>query len=250
MDLDDAVDELIKKNAKQATDDELVSTIDDSIFFRRNSVNLVIGRRSSGKTHTVLREIIKCLMLAKTNKDVPPYTQVWYVSDKQSDDTVEKLRPLIEKYVQFSWIETNDAMQLFKALELGKAQINEDGFAGCLNAEHLPRGVIPHTFVLFDDAIGQFSRTTELARKLYQTRQSRITAFLMLQDVNGLNASMKSNVNSLVLFGGFPKHKLDVLLYQMPPIEDFTFEDYAMLSPRDCIIADFEDGSLDTRIRA
>ena len=243
MDVNDAVDKLIESRAREPTSDELVSVIHPDIFFRRNSVNLIIARRSGGKTHLVLREILKCMLLGHKE-----YTQVWYISDKCNDDTVSKLKPLLEEHIQFNWITTKEAPTLFRALEFGKANPDEAEFRDCLNASELDADQTPHTFILFDDCIGLFNKTDALAKKLYQTRQSRITAFLMLQDVSGLNPSMKANIDSLVLFGGFPKHKFNVLFYQMPPAQ-FDFEDYAELGPKDCVVIDFIDGSVDYKYR-
>ena len=247
--IDDEVDELIKRSESELnafnSDDELISEIDENVFFRKNSVNLVCGARGSGKTHCVMREILKCLML-----DAAPYTQLFYITSKYSDDTVKKLQPLLEKYIQFNWVETKDALQLIQALEYGKANLdNEREFRKCLNAEHLPPDVIPHSILVLDDCIGIFNKTDELARKLYQTRQARITAFLLLQDVNGLNCSMKANIDSLVLFGGFSKHKFNMLLYQLPPTQNFTFELYARLTKEDYIIIDFASNTFNIHIR-
>ena len=54
---DDLLDSMIVQ--KQANPNEVQEIIDDEIFFRYNSVNLVIGKRGSGKTYTTLREILK-----------------------------------------------------------------------------------------------------------------------------------------------------------------------------------------------
>ena len=239
-DIDTVVDRLISQQSHtKKKRGELVEMIHPDIFFKFNSVNLVIGRRGSGKTHMVLREILKCKMLG-----IREYTQVWYVTDKERDDTYEKLEKLLEDKIQLNWITTKEAPQLLDVLEKGKANLAEHPeFRECLNCEDLPPSIIPHTFIVFDDCIGLFSRTTALAKKLYQTRQSRVTAFLMMQDVQGLNPSMKANVDSLILFGGFPKHKFCSLFYQLPPV-DFSYEQYWALRQQDYALLDFVDGDV------
>ena len=243
--LNAAVDRLIatttKKNVKP---DELVTEISPDVFFKYNSVNLVIGRRGSGKTHMVLREILKVMLLGHKE-----YTQLWYVTDKEHDDTFDKLSPLLLKHLQLSWINTDEALQLLEALEKGKAQMDEHPeYRECLNADG--REGLPHTFIIFDDAIGLFSKTSNLAKKLYQTRQSRVTAFIILQDVQGLNSSMKSNVDSLVLFGGFSAHKFGILFYHLPPTSDqLTFDEYSRLSPQDAVVVDFVDDRTNILVR-
>ena len=52
---------------------------------------------------------------------------------------------------------------------------------------------------------------------------------------------MKANVDSLRLFGGFPKHKYNVLMYQMPPI-DIDYEDYSLLDQNGYLEVDFISG--------
>ena len=244
--IDDDVDELIECALDRCSeaDDQLVSPIDKDLFFRRNSVNLVVGRRGSGKTYLVLRELLKCLMLGHTE-----YTQLFYISDKYSDDTLKKLQPLLEKYIQFSWVETKDALQLITALEFGKANMSEPKFRESLNAQSLSYDVIPNTFLIFDDAINLFSKPSELMKKLFQNRQARITAFVIIQDVQGISSSFKSNIDSMVLFGSFSAQKFQVLTYQLPPIPGFSFTAYSRLGNKDCVIIDFQTSTLTTRFR-
>ena len=243
--LDAAVDRLIEVSTRGSVkEDELVSTIDPRIWFRYNSVNLVVARRGSGKTHMVLKEILKLMMLGHKE-----YTQLFYVSDKTRDDTFEKLSPLLLKYLQVTWVTTDEALTLFQALEKGKAHLTErPEYKECLNAESLQDGRLPHSLILFDDCAHLFSKPSELSKKLFQNRQSRTTIFLMLQDVTSISASVKSNINALVLFGSFSAHKYNVLAYQLPP-NDFTLEDYNQLGPNDYVLIDFEDGTYSIHYR-
>ena len=235
MDLNDRVDMLIQSQAKQTDADALVSEIHPDIFFKYNSVNLVIARRGAGKTHLILREILKCVMLRECK-----YTQLWYCTDKENDDTFNKISPLLENYLEVHWIKTSEALQLIKALELGKSELDNPEYRKALNANSEE---MPHTFILFDDCVYLFSKPSELTKKLFQNRQSRTTIFLMLQDVQGISPSAKANVDSLVLFGGFPPHKFNVLMYQMPAIENADFETYKTLTPQDYMLIDYVDST-------
>ena len=53
---------------------------------------------------------------------------------------------------------------------------------------------------------------------------------------------MKANVNSLLLFGKFPKHKWNLVTYQLPPT-DCSFEIYQELEAEDAVLFDYEDGT-------
>ena len=95
--LDDLLDSMIVQ--KQANPDEVQEIIDDEIFFRYNSVNLVIGKRGSGKTYTTLREILKLPLTGHRE-----YTQINYITSKARDDTVDKFRDAFaQNHLYFNW---------------------------------------------------------------------------------------------------------------------------------------------------
>jgi hypothetical protein len=72
-------------------DEQLQSIIDPELLFRRNSINLYIGRRGSGKTYNVMREIIKLSHL----KNVGGYNLFVYITDKTSDAAVNEMLGLV-----------------------------------------------------------------------------------------------------------------------------------------------------------
>ena len=249
--IDSEVDELIACGTKSEEEcsDQLVSEIHPSLWFRRNSVNLVVGARGSGKTWGTLREILKCLMLRETDEHIPPYTQLFYINSKYADDSVKQLQPLLERYIQFHWIQTEDALKLIQVLEYGKANLDEPEFRNCLNADYLSEGQLPHSLLLFDDCAYLLSKPSELLKKLFQTRQARLTVFLMLQDPQSISVSAKSNLDSIILHGGFSRQKFNVLFYQLPPIEGFTYEIYSQLRKEDYVFIDFIKGTFSFQYR-
>ena len=251
--ISDKIDKLIPHQKKDAT----VKLIHPFILFYRNSVNVVIGRRGSGKTYNTLREILKLPELDPANNYM--YTQIFYVSDKAMDDTVSLLKPLFPDTLQFIWMQTSKALNLLNDLGALKAKIADpsntipsetltfykmkdtvEDARKKLNAEHLPPKAIPHTIVMFDDCLSLFSKTTPLAKKLYENRQIRATVFMLLQDVSGLSPSMKSNTNALQLFGGYSRQKFNVLFYQLPPVET-QYDDYKHLGVSDSYWFNFEN---------
>ena len=251
--LTEKIDKLIPTQKKDAT----VKQIHPFILFYRNSVNVVIGRRGSGKTYNTLREILKLPELDPENNYM--YTQIFYVSDKAMDDTVSLLKPLFPPTLKFIWMQTDKALNLLNDLGALKAKIADpkqeipadlrsfykikdsvEDARKLLNAEHLPDRVIPHTIVMFDDCLSLFSKTTPLAKKLYENRQIRTTVFMLLQDVSGLSPSMKSNTNALQLFGGYSRQKFNVLFYQLPPVET-QYDDYKQLGVSDSYFFNFEN---------
>lgn len=224
MSLDHLLTRFVQERSGRAESDETQSVIHPSIRFRFNSVNLVIGKRGSGKTFSTMRELLKLpLLLGPTN----PFTQIHYVTDKVRDDTVDKFKELFaEAGIFFNWVPTKNAERLIEGLSRVKANMGDDPvMRKCLN--YHGKG-LPHTIIVFDDCIGLFKKDSPLSKKLFENRQSRITYFLLLQDTQGLSPSMKANIDSLTLFGGFPKHKFQILMYQLPPV-DLSYEDYSEL---------------------
>lgn len=255
--LNELLNEKIKSKTSRRSSDSTVTKLHDYILFYRNSVNVIIGRRGSGKTYSTLREILKLPELDENNFN---YTQVFYVSDKAMDDTVTKFKPLFPPTLQFIWLPINHAMALFTDLGRLKAKLANPDYKIPketldfyqmkdtvedakikLNAEHLPPDVLPHSIVLFDDCLALFSKTTPLAKKLYENRQMRATIFMLLQDVSGLSPSMKSNTNALQLFGGYSRQKFNVLFYQLPPVNT-DYDEYRTLGVEDSIYFNFETG--------
>ena len=249
--LNDMVDALLFQ--KRTRSDEVQAVINPDVLFRYNSVNLVIGKRGSGKTYMIGREILKLALL-----DDKPYTQVYYVTDKERDDTFEFIQKVCPKWFQICWIKTENAVKLIETMSKAKAKMldekwsseHQDKVIEIKKALNVQEGQeLPHTMIVFDDCIGLFKKDSNLSKKLFENRQSRITYILALQDVSGISPSMKSNIDSMVLFGELPKHKFNILTYQMPPEEGCDWETYSRLMKEDYMFVDYVDGSVQTVYR-
>ncbi|KAA6361777.1 MAG: hypothetical protein EZS28_042696, partial [Streblomastix strix] len=97
----------------------------------------------------------------------------------------------------------------------------------------------PHTLVLFDDAMSVFkNKQLPLVKKLFKSRQLRITYFLCLQDIIGLDASIKANIDTIQFFGGFNRQKFNLFYYQssIPIDKDKVWEQYINLTKRQALI--------------
>ena len=228
----------------------MVTEIHPDIYFKYNSVNLVVGKRGSGKTYTTLREIFKLPLYFPDGQN--KYTQIHYITDKENDDTVDKFRDLFEQAgMFFNWVPTENAEEVITGITAVKKLMANDEFKDnepenyqlskdCLNYNG---NELPHTIIIFDDCMGLFTKDSSLSKKLFENRQARITYFLLLQDGFGVNAKMKSNIDTLVLFGGFSRQRLTPLLYELPP-NDFDYSAYTRLSSHEAFIIDLKDGSV------
>lgn len=246
-DINSYIDCLVQQKEVPTEADSTVQPLHPDIWFKLNSVNLVIGKRGSGKTYNTLREIIKLpLLLGEDN----PYSQVHYITDKYDDDTVSKFKPLFdEKGLFFNWCATENAFTVIDAISRVKHVLREppaddpEFVARAREVLNCKDQRIPHSIVIFDDCMGLFSKESQLSKKLFENRQARITYFLLLQDTKGISTTMKSNVNSLVLFGGFAPQKFNYLFYQVQSM-NLSYADYALLDSRQAVCIDFNDNSV------
>ncbi|KAA6370362.1 MAG: hypothetical protein EZS28_034112 [Streblomastix strix] len=106
----------------------------------------------------------------------------------------------------------------------------------------------PHTIVLFDDAMSiSKNKNNPLYKKLFKNRQPRITYFLCLQDIIGLDASIKSNVDTIYFFGGFNRQKFNLFFYQssLPIDKETLWNEYVHLGKREALLVQYNnDGTM------
>jgi hypothetical protein len=193
--------------------EQLQSYIDDELNFRRNSINLYIGRRGSGKTFNVIRELTKLSHLPNYGG----YNSFVYCTDKTNDSTVNELLQLVKlntRIVSYDDMRTFlpdliDAKSAYQEV-LDKELVNDiddDCRNDLLTAVDVAEfgDSTPGTIILYDDAINIFKypKNRKLLDLLHQNRQPRITYFLCLQDAFGIPPQIKRNLDSCILFGGF-----------------------------------------------
>jgi hypothetical protein len=206
--------------------EQLQSVIDPELNFRRNSINLYIGRRGSGKTYNVLRELIKLSHLP----DQGGYNSFVYCTDKTNDNTVKELLGLIKLRVR---VVTYADMKPFLTDLVNAKNAYEDVIANGLQDEITDERredlfntiddsdftqQTPATAILYDDAINIFRKPKNkmLSDMLHQNRQPRITYFLCMQDAFALPPQIKRNLDTCVIFGGFNDNQMmSMLLRQL-----------------------------------
>jgi hypothetical protein len=101
--------------------------------------------------------------------------------------------------------------------------------------------VVPHSVILFDDAINIFKETKfkQLKNLLFQNRQPRFTIFICLQDLFSIPPQIKRNADSIWIFTGFTdKMMFNILCKQFgsPVPADELWEIYQQLEYRNAMI--------------
>ena len=230
----DKVDKLLRKIAKD-TDltHELQTEIDPSLRFRRNSVNLFIGKRGSGKTYNVFRELLK-LKYVRNHC----YSKLLYVTDKPNDPTFERIADELPFEVDI--VPYSEAVEAIREIADAKAAVKEmrekhidssmleddskDQIESALGESIDKTRDVYHTAVLLDDAQNMFQQKTkankDLIKLLFENRQPKITYFICLQDAKGLDTSLKENADSVWVFGSFSQQKFMYTVRYIPCDED------------------------------
>ena len=210
--------------------DELQTEIDPSIYFRRNSVNLLVGKKGSGKTYNVFREVLKLKFV-----DNHHYTKMLYITNKPYDPTFRRIKDLlpitVEKITYDQAVEKiNELSEAKKAImEIKDHNINTDDLDHqeldqVLGTDITGQGDVFHSIVLLDDCQFLFEKRTRenlaLWKLLFENRQPKITYFLTLQDPKGLDSSIKEALDSVWVFGGFTQMKFNYIMRNIPHEHD------------------------------
>ena len=70
---------------------KLIRNIHSEISFKLNSFNICIGKQSTGKTTSVIKELIKLSLL-----ELPEFHLIIYVNNNDSDITFNKLKDYVK----------------------------------------------------------------------------------------------------------------------------------------------------------
>ena len=77
MSVNDVVDNILNKELNKDTKNKLITYVDD-VNFKYNSFNICIGKQSTGKTTSVLKELIKMSL-----KNITAFHMIVYVSNNR-----------------------------------------------------------------------------------------------------------------------------------------------------------------------
>ena len=242
------VDEILNEELNKNTKNKLINYIDKDINFKYNSFNICIGKQSTGKTTSVLKELIKLSL-----KDIKSYHLIIYVSNNSSDDTFNNLY----KYINIPIVKTDyeHLDKQFEQLIKLKDEYNKmvDGvipknneilrylYVSNFNNKRL------HTFILMDDAAFILKNDKSVWNKwLCQLRHLNTTVFMCVQIWKSINPSLKTQITSIHLFPGYSRQQVNYIYNQI--CVDMKFEDfyelYVSIPSKHKLIIDLVDTSI------
>ena len=259
----DLYNEINEALNNESIETEAITKIHPEINCYYNSVNLFVGRQSSGKGFQALTEIIKI-------SRVSPITHLLiYVSKygTQSDKTFESLKHLIKipiLYVKYEDKDDRDkdSVQVFSKVMCYKRlydeiktnhledEIDEQQKQELFDVLHINSFEQPtlHTLILLDDCANNSLLLPKafFAEALAVCRHNHTSFFLTVQYFKSVSTTIKANVSTIFIFGLYSKQQLNVMLYQIPT--HYTFEEiyelYKQLEKHDCLIVDVNTGDI------
>lgn len=225
--------------------DNLQHDIHPEVNLRYNTVNIFVGQRGSGKTYNGFNEA------ALISRIKSKFHLFIYVSNNPNDETYKKFKSLIllpTVLVSYENAEDtiNDLREYKQAYDEIKAKHLENKITDdCLdeirsnlkikdmNAKSL------HTLIMYDDALEVFKKpSSKQFRWLMENRHFRATYILCIQDWKGISPELKANIDSIWLFGGFPRNRYCYIYNQLscPMDRDVLYDIYRALCKRDVVV--------------
>jgi len=223
-----------------------------------NSVNIAVGRQRTGKTFSILKEIIKI-------SSVHPETHLLiYVNQSGSpnaDSTMTALNKLVK--VPIVYVSEDEFIPLIKNIIAYKELYNtikdqhlEERIADEQQAELFETLHINdysrqwlHTLILLEDCAKSKLLTNEKSyvnQLMTKCGHIQCSFFLAIQYWKALNANIKANVSSIFIFAGFSRQQLSYILYQtnLPYSLSEIYDKYKLLNGHDKMIVDSYGGEV------
>ena len=226
---------------------KLKSKISDNINFKYNSFNIFLGKQGTGKTTSILKELMK---LSTIKND---YHLIIYVSNNSSDDTFNKLKNYINiPIVKTDYQHLNQQFeQLIKLKDTYNKMIDgqipkSDEILANLYINDFSKDRL-HTFILMDDAAFVLKNENNPWFKwLCQLRHLNTTVALCLQIWKSINPSLKSQITSINIFKGYSRQQLNFIYQQIAVDVDFNefMRMYNKLNTRQKLIIDCVEGEI------
>jgi hypothetical protein len=216
------------------------------------SVNVFVGRRSSGKTYTCIKELSKIFRASERTH------LLVYISKNPNiiDPTFNELRSFMRFPIVFVSADEADEYikhliaykTVYEKIAEGDEELDEMEEEDLLNSlarsDFSVKGL--HTIIFLDDSANSrlLKSNSYICSLLSENKQPRFTFFINIQYWKGINVPIKLNINLLFIFRTFSKQQISYILQQgslETPFEEF-YEIYRHLSLRDKVIFNCDNG--------
>ena len=226
MTINEYVNDLLDYELNKDTLNKLISYIDKDINFKYNSFNICIGKQGTGKTTSILKELIKLSM-----KNIDSYHLIIYVSNNSSDDTFNNLY----KYINIPIVKTDyehldkQYEQLIKLKDIYNKMIDGEieNDKNILEALYINNFNLKrlHTLILMDDAAFVLkNENSKWFKWLCQLRHLNTTIFMCIQIWKSINPSLITQITSIQLFPGYSRQQINYIDNQI--CVDMKFDDF------------------------
>ena len=216
---------------KDVSNNALIKCIHPDINVRYNSVNVIVGKQSLGKTVVALEEIIKISLLGTHHLLI-------YVTKNgdENDLSFQSLKHLIK--IPYVTVSEKDSKPFIEELIAAKNLYYQ------IRREHLENKIVPeqrealfevlhvddfdkptlHTLVLFDDISNNKLFSSEesfFSQQIRRCRHTNMTYFLLIQGWKGIKPHVKNEITTLFIFPCFNRQQLHFIYSQSASNLDF-----------------------------
>ena len=212
------------ENNESNTSGAHISDIHPDINIKYNSVNVIVGKQSLGKTVVAIEEIIKISLLGTHHLLI-------YVTKNgdENDLSFQALKHLLR--IPYITVSEKDAKPFIEELIAAKNLYYQ------IRREHLENQIMPeqiealfdvlhvdnfekpflHTLVLFDDISNNKLFSSEesfFSQQIRRCRHTNISYFLLIQGWKGLKPHVKNEITTLFIFPCFNRQQLHYIYSQ------------------------------------
>ena len=209
----------------------LINDIHPDINIKYNSVNVIVGKQSLGKTVVALEEIIK-ISLLNTHHLLIYVTK----NGDENDRSFQSLKHLLKiPYIVVSeanarscvdeLISAKNLYYTIRREHLEDQIIDEqlDDMFDVLHVNNFDKEYL-HTLILFDDISNSKLFSSEesfFSQQLRRCRHTNISYFLLIQGWKGIKPHIKNEITTLFIFPCFNKQQLHFIYSQSASNLDF-----------------------------
>ena len=234
-----------------------ITCIHPEVFLKYSSVNVFMGKQGTGKTFTLMKELVKLSLI-----DCDVHLIVMVTRDGRQDDTLESVKDNIT--IPCVYVSYDNVVEYLHELVFYKLVYNKiisehledsidneqrDEVLEALHIDSFSRQSLQEVIV-FDDAAYSaiLSKSgSEVISMIHEARHYKFIFCFCIQGVKSIPLPIKEQMTTLFLFPGFIRQKLFTIYNQsgITSLEYDEFRDlYHNLQPSDYLLVDCQRGTV------